>query len=145
DFFELGGSSLLAVQLLGQVRKTTGKNITLSALFQAPTVEELARLLEEKPGGRSSLAALQPHGSKPPLILVHGAGGGILWGYANLAPHLGADQPVYAIEPKAAPEETPTVQDLASRYITELRSLQPQGPYQLGGYCFGGYVAYEMA
>ena len=145
DFFSVGGSSLLAVQLLAQVRKVTGQNIPLAALFQGATVEQLAHLLTEKPPARSSLVPLQPNGSKPPLILVHGAGGGILWGYTNLALHLGTEQPVYAIEPQAVAEENPSVEKLAARYITELRRLQPSAPYYLGGYCFGGYVAYEMA
>ncbi len=145
DFFELGGSSLLAVQLLAQTRKVTGQNLPLAALFQAPTVEQLARLIENKPLARSPLVALQPTGSKPPLVLMHGAGGGILWGYANLAAHLGSDQPVYAIEPQTTGKDTASVEEMAARYITELRALQPSGPYFLGGYCFGGYVAYEMA
>jgi thioesterase domain-containing protein len=68
----------------------------------------------------------------------------LLWGYANLAANLSADQPVYAIEPKGGLETT-TVEELARRYFVALRSFQPHGPYYLGGYCFGGYVAYEMA
>jgi aspartate racemase len=145
DFFERGGSSLMAVQLLARARKISGKNIPLSALFQAPTVEQLARLIADKPASSSAMVALQSTGRQPPLVLVHGAGGGILWGYANLATHLGSDQPVYAIEPQAAMGERSSVEELASRYLTELRTLQANGPYKLGGYCFGGYVAYEMA
>jgi len=145
DFFELGGSSLMAVQLLAQIRNRTGKSVPLPALFEAPTIEQLASLLEDKTGPSSALVALQTNGSKPPLVLIHGAGGGILWGYANLAPHLGAGQPVYAIQPHAATLETSNVEELATRYITQLRALQPAGPYYLGGYCFGGYLAYEMA
>src|SRR5207237_6249252 len=131
--------------LLAQVRRITGKSLPLSTLFQSPTVKQLAAILGNKSISSSALAALQSSGSKPPLLLVHGAGGGILWGYANLAAHLGSDQPVYAIEPRANQKETATVADMASRYIKELRNLQPGGPYYLGGYCFGGYVAYEMA
>jgi thioesterase domain-containing protein len=131
--------------MLAQVRNHHDRNIPLSAVFQAPTIEQLAGLLEDKPSSSSALVALQPNGSKPPLVLIHGAGGGILWGYANLAAHLGSDQPVYAVQPHDATLEALNVEDLATRYITELRALQPAGPYYLGGYCFGGYVAYEMA
>lgn len=90
---------------------------------------------------------IQPEGSKPPLILVHGAGGDVLWGYANLAGHLGADQPVYGIKSRgqAGLEEFRELEEMAKCYVQEVRAFQPEGPYFLGGYCFGGNVAYEMA
>jgi FkbH-like protein len=145
NFFGLGGSSLMAVQLLAELRKITGRNVALSALLQAPTLEQLADLLQDARPPASALVPLQPKGTRPPLILVHGAGGGILWGYSNLAAHLNPDQPVYAIEPQAGTPESAGVEELASRYVGEVRGLQPAGPYYLGGYCFGAYVAYEMA
>ena len=148
DFFALGGTSLLAVRLFAQIEKLTGKKLPLVTLFRAPTIEQLAGLLSRKKTGQSSsaLVAIQPKGSRPPLVLIHGAGGGILWGYANLAAALPSEQPVYAIDPRwtAGLHET-RVEDMAERYIAELRALAPKGPYHLGGYCFGGYVAYEMA
>jgi thioesterase domain-containing protein len=78
---------------------------------------------------------------------VHGAGGDVLWGYANLAAHLPDDQPVYGIKSRAQMrrEEFETLEAMAENYVTEIRTLQPHGPYYLGGYCFGGNVAYEMA
>jgi thioesterase domain-containing protein len=95
----------------------------------------------------SAIVPLQPHGSRPPLILIHGAGGGLLWGYRNLAAELGKDQPVYAIEPRSLGHwrELKAVEDMAVAYLEELRGLQPHGPYYLSGYCFGGLVAYEIA
>jgi thioesterase domain-containing protein len=93
------------------------------------------------------LVALQPNGSKPPLFLVHGAGGDILWGYANLSAHMPDDQPIYGIKSsgQAGREEFTRIEDMAACYVRELRAFQPKGPYYLGGYCFGGNVAYEMA
>jgi thioesterase domain-containing protein len=81
------------------------------------------------------------------LFLVHGAGGDVLWGYANLAAHLPADQPVYGIKSRgqARREEFETLEAMAACYVKEVRAFQPQGPYYLGGYCFGGNVAYEMS
>ena len=95
----------------------------------------------------SSLVEIQPKGSKPPLFFVHGVGGGMFWGYTNLSRHLGLDQPVYALRSRAlaGQEEFGRIEDMAAQYVADLRAFQPQGPYFLGGYCFGGIVAYEMA
>lgn len=94
-----------------------------------------------------SIVAIQPKGTKPPLFLVHGVGGGMLWGYSNLARQIGNDQPIYAFKSRGLeglPEFT-SVEEMARHYTAELLKFQPQGPYYLGGYCFGGNVAYEMA
>src|SRR5206468_10373945 len=90
---------------------------------------------------------IQSKGSRPPLFLVHGAGGGMFWGYVNLARHLGAEQPIYGFKSRGLDgrEEFERIEDMAAQYIADLRALQPVGPYFLGGYCFGGNVAYEMA
>ena len=95
----------------------------------------------------SAIVPLQVEGSRPPLVLIHGAGGGLLWGYKNLAAQLGNDQPIYVIEPRSLPNwrNLQTVEDLAAAYVEELRQFQPGEPYYLGGYCFGGLIAYEMA
>ncbi|HKQ40430.1 MAG TPA: HAD-IIIC family phosphatase, partial [Verrucomicrobiae bacterium] len=148
DFFVLGGTSLLAVRLCAQIERTLGHKVSLATLFKAPTVEQLARAIERRLSrpSRSALVAIQPKGDRPPLVLVHGAGGGILWGYSNLAAHLGTDQPVYGLEPYAfKSDRTVTVEEMAVRYAKDLCAFQSKGPYLLGGYCFGGYVAYEMA
>jgi pimeloyl-ACP methyl ester carboxylesterase len=74
-------------------------------------------------------------------------GGGMMWGYANLAKHLGEDQPLYALK-SCEPEQAGafnTVEKMAAHYVEEMRRIQPQGPYRVGGYCFGGTVAFEMA
>jgi len=148
DFFVLGGTSLLAVRLCAQIEKALGHKVSLATLFKAPTIEHLARAIERKSSrpNRSALVAIQAKGERPPLVLVHGAGGGILWGYSNLAAHIGLDQPVYGLEPYALKSDrTVTVEEMAIRYVKDLCAFQKKGPYYLGGYCFGGYVAYEMA
>src|SRR5439155_9350320 len=103
QFFELGGHSLLAVRLIAEIERAFGKKLSVAAVFQAPTIEQLAVVLRE---GRStvpssSLVEIQPKGSKPPLFFVHGVGGGMFWGYTNLSRHLGLDQPVYALRSRA--------------------------------------------
>jgi thioesterase domain-containing protein/acyl carrier protein len=148
-FFALGGHSLLAVRLLAFVEKRFGTKLKIAGLFQNPTIAQLAEVLSSKrePGTGSSIVAIQPDGFNPPLWLVHGAGGGMFWGYNNLARHLGPDQPVFAFKSRGldGQEELETIEALAEEYTADLRAFQAHGPYCLGGYCFGGIVAYEMA
>jgi amino acid adenylation domain-containing protein/FkbH-like protein len=149
DFFELGGHSLMAVRLFGQVEKMTGQKLPLVTLFQTPTIGQLASVLSREQASRSHsvLVPIQPHGRKPPLYLIHGAGGDVLWGYANLVAHMDAEQPIFALRSRgqAGLEEFDRLEDMAAYYVEVVRAHQPEGPYYLGGYCFGGNVAYEMA
>jgi len=149
NFFELGGHSLLAVRLFAELEKISGHKLPLVTLFQAPTVGELASLVDDTRGARarSVLVPVRESGSRPPLFLVHGAGGDVLWGYANLAKHMPSEQPIYGIKSRGQVglDEFEHIEDMARFYLEEVRALQPRGPYFLGGYCFGGNVAYEMA
>jgi amino acid adenylation domain-containing protein/FkbH-like protein len=149
NFFEIGGHSLLAVRLFAEINRVTGKKLPLVTIFQSPTIEQLAGELAKGHAqlSRSLVVPLQAEGSKPPLFLVHGAGGDILWGYANLSAHMPGDQPIYGIKSsgQAGREEFTRIEDMAACYVQELRAFQKHGPYYLGGYCFGGNVAYEMA
>lgn len=121
----------------------------MQAGMQPETADTLKSLLREilNEPRESSLVEIQPEGSKTPLFLVHGAGGGMFWGYSSLAQHLGMDQPVYGFKSRGleGEEELESIEALAISYIADLRVFQPHGPYRLGGYCFGGTVAYEMA
>jgi len=149
NFFELGGHSLLAVRLFAEIEKMFGRKLPLVTLFQSPTVRQLAKSLNQEAGQGvgALLVPVQPNGSKPPLFLIHGAGGDVLWGYANLAGHMPADQPIFGIRSRgqAGGGEFETLEEMAAYYVKEVRAKQPKGPYHLGGYCFGGNVAYEMA
>jgi FkbH-like protein len=147
DFFELGGHSLLAVRLFAEIEKLLGRKFPLVTLFQAPTISRLAKVLSDEGDAGSLLVPIQPNGDKPPLFLVHGAGGDVLWGYANLAAHLPPDQPIYGIRShgQQGGEEKTHLEEMALSYLDVVRARQPEGPYHLGGYCFGGNVAYEMA
>jgi amino acid adenylation domain-containing protein len=149
DFFELGGHSLLAVRLMQRIEQIFGKKLPVATLFQARTIEQLAAILRHDAWAPrwSYLVPIQNHGSKPVFFCVHGAGGVVLR-YYDLARHLGPQQPVYGLQAQGLDEKQPfhtCVEDMAASYIGEIRSVQPHGPYFLGGYSFGGVVAFEIA
>ena len=149
SFFELGGHSLLAVRLFAQIENRFGRRLPLAALFQAPTIEQLANVLRETASskGWSSLVPIQPLGSKPPLYCVHAAGANVLI-YRPLSRHLGNEQPVYALQAQGLDGQRQPllhIEDMAAHYIREMRAFQPEGPYQLLGASFGGLVIFEMA
>jgi amino acid adenylation domain-containing protein len=147
NFFELGGHSLLAVRLTSRIEKQFGKKLTITALIQAPTVERLVLLLKEENPAWSPLVPLHAGGSKPTFFFVHGLGGTVMR-FHELARHMVPDQPFYCFQAQGMDGKLPyldRVEDMASLYLKHLRAAQPQGPYFLGGYSFGGLVALEMA
>jgi thioesterase domain-containing protein/acyl carrier protein len=149
NFFELGGHSLLAIELFAQIEKVFGKRPSLTTLFQSPTIEQLAKVLHSEGWSNdwSTLVAIQPGGRKLPLFCVHGFGGGVI-DYGELAHLLGPDQPVYGLQACGVDGLTPPhmqIEAMAGHYVDAIRTVQPHGPYSLGGYCFGGVVAFEMA
>lgn len=149
DFFQLGGDSLLAVQMAVELERLLGRPIPIATLFAAPTIQSLAQTLADEswiPAWKS-LVVLQPDGSRPPLFVVHGMGGDVFY-VSRLARLLGPDQPVYGIRADEADgPELPEggVEALAVRYAREIRALQPEGPYRLAGYSAGGWFAYAVA
>ncbi|KYC35299.1 hypothetical protein WA1_09105 [Scytonema hofmannii PCC 7110] len=149
NFFDKGGNSLLAVRLMTQIQKLFEKELSLSTLLQRPTIECLASILRQQTAfvPQSSLVEIQPAGSKPPFFCVHPVGGNVLC-YVDLARLLGQEQPFYGLQsPGLNGEREPytQVKDMATHYIEALRTIQPEGPYLLGGWSMGGIVAFEMA
>jgi len=149
NFFELGGHSLLAVRLMGRVEKAFGQQLPLTALVQAPTIQQFADLVRRDASSElwSSLIPLQAEGSEPPLFFVHGLGGTVLR-FHELAQRMRPDQPFYGIQARGLNGKEAClsrVGDMAEYYLEQLRGVQPEGPYFLGGYSFGGLVALEMA
>jgi len=149
NFFELGGHSLLAVRIITEIEKGYHKRLPLATLLQAQTIAALAEVLRREHWEPSwhSLVPVRPGGSRPPFFLMHSHGGNVLE-YYPLANHLDADQPVYALQARGLDGRIvkgQSLEDMAAFYLDELRSLQPEGPYFLGGFCFGGLLALEAA
>jgi amino acid adenylation domain-containing protein len=149
NFFDAGGTSIGAMRVVVAISRTWGVEIPLDAFVTAPTAAHVARLIAAGGPVRSfnPVVALRTSGDRPPLFLVHPIGGNVLC-YLNLVKHLPADQPVYALQAAGTePGATPlrTISDLAASYIAAIHKSVPHGPYNIGGWSFGGYVAIEMA
>jgi thioesterase domain-containing protein/acyl carrier protein len=149
NFFEMGGHSLNAVRLFAEIEQIFHKNLPLATLFQAPTVEQQASILLQAEWSAHSkpLVQIQHGDSQPPLFTIHGGYSSVLMFY-NLARYLGDNQPIYGLQPqgldgKQVPQTR--IEDMATDYIREIRTVQPQGPYFLAGFSMGGKIAYEMA
>lgn len=163
SFFDWGGSSLLAVQIFNEMQQQLSCTLPLATLFQAPTVRKFSILLaqaradevmppegtpsEETPPAKwSSLVPIQPNGTQRPFFFHGGSADALTW--ASFSQLLGADQPFYALQrPDLDGRDVTmlTVEDQAAICVKELRMVQPKGPYIVGGHCFGGAVAFEMA
>jgi amino acid adenylation domain-containing protein len=149
NFFELGGYSLLAVRLLRQIEERLNRELPLATIFRAPTIEQLASVIRQREplAPEAPLVAIQPQGSKQPFFCVHPLFGEVV-AFADLAQHLGPEQPFYGLQAQGLDGKQPPlnrIEDMTVLYIKEMRSIQPEGPYLLGGKCFGGMVAFEMA
>ncbi|MEU5978854.1 amino acid adenylation domain-containing protein [Streptomyces sp. NPDC047315] len=149
NFFDLGGHSLLAARLARRIESTWGTGIDTATLFVAPTVAALAERLgsHDQTFAFDVVLPLRAAGSRPPLFCVHPAGG-VGWTYSVLMRQLGADHPVYAIQARGLGRDEPlprTVAEMADDYVRQIRGIQPQGPYHLLGWSFGGMVAHAMA
>ncbi len=149
DFFDLGGESSLAVQMFAQIERAFKVKLPLATIYEASTVEELARIIagEVEFSGSSPLVAIRPSGSRPAFFCFHGAGGNVL-NYQKLSQHLGDDQPFYGLQSQGLDgnsQPLTTIEEMAALYVKHIRRVQANGPYFLGGYCMGGTVAYEVA
>jgi len=147
-FFDVGGTSLDAIELFEAIREAFGVDLPLSTLLEANTIEAMAGTIDGY-GGREwpLVVSLKPGTSDRPVFLVHSAGGD-LFELRLLASRLDTDRPVYGVrarglDGRAVPHIR--VEEMAEEYIRRIRAIQPAGPYALGGYSFGGLVAFEMA
>jgi thioesterase domain-containing protein len=148
NFFELGGHSLLAVRLASEIGRMYGTNFPVSLVFQAPTIDSMARRLRAQVSSASSVIAVQEDGSLPPFFC-----GGSIHQFVDLSRVLGSDQPFFQLDVFALQQHRlfaneplyASVPDLAERFKRDILSIQPAGPFFLGGMCEGGIVALEIA
>jgi hypothetical protein len=160
NFFEVGGHSLSAARLISRLRAAMDMDLPLRCIFIHPTIADLAshisydttthgyRYTSELPKW-SSLVPVQPKGRRTPLFLVMGYQNPdeTLLELAQLIPHFGLDQPLFGFRPRwiEGRDGYATVEEMAREFVTELRAVQPKGPYLLGGHCVGGIAALEVA
>ncbi|MDT0494369.1 amino acid adenylation domain-containing protein [Streptomyces griseus] len=150
NLFDLGATSITAMRLVVLLEERFGTAIPLSDFIVAPTVAELAGRLRSAgttATGFDPLVAIRPEGTRPPLFFAHPMGGNVLC-YVPFAKRLPPDQPFYAFQAAGADVGTEPVrglEQLAADYIEAMRRVRPTGPYHLGGWSFGGFVAFEMA
>jgi thioesterase domain-containing protein/acyl carrier protein len=151
NFFSLGGHSLLALQLVTRIRDSFKVEIPIRALFEAPTAGKMTKYIADGNGQRPKLSpvlvSMQPQGTRAPLFFVHAVGGQVM-SYVELSRELGLEQPFYGLQSPPAdffPSSDAGITRMATLYIREIRTVQPHGPYLLGGWSMGGLVAWEMA
>jgi amino acid adenylation domain-containing protein len=146
DFFEIGGDSLLGIRLMLEIEDRFCLKMPLGTLFKAPTVGRLAQCLAAGKATVDSWSVIPLHtaGAGTPIFMVH-------WIERDLARHLGATHPVYGLsyglaeDPPEGHSMPASIEDIASHYIDQMRTIQESGPYILVGHSHGGLIAYEMA
>jgi thioesterase domain-containing protein/acyl carrier protein len=149
NFFDLGGSSLLAVKTFAKIEERFGRTLPLATLLKAPTIEELATILRQKELSHSwsPLVEIKAGGSKSPLFCIHGGGFNVLV-YRDLALNLDPDRPVYGLQARGldgSEKLVDRIEDMATDYIKQIQKIQPKGPYLLAGLSNGGNIALEIA
>lgn len=160
NFFEKGGHSLLVVQLINMLNKTFKIELSVKKIFEAPTIVKLSTVIQKEIAdsiskqtrttnnlSKKSCICLDTSGAFSPLFLIHPIGGSILC-YGALVQKLHLNRPIYALQdPSLEIKQLMflSIKEMAQYYLDEIISIQPNGPYYLGGYSMGGTVACEVA
>lgn len=148
NFFEIGGHSLMAVQILSKLKKITQKSFQISALYEYPTIRMLSMFIdsERRNYNYKSLVPIKQSGSKAPLYIIHGDGLNVL-NFSELPKYVDPEQPLYGLQAlglNGVDEPIDSLPVIAYLYMQEIIEHNPSGPYLLAGYSSGGYVAMEI-
>jgi amino acid adenylation domain-containing protein len=148
NFFDIGGDSLLSIQMVAKAR-LEGIEMLASALFSHQNIKKLASHIEDNASSDESqiVVPLKKQGKGTPLFCIHGGGAHVFF-YKPFAEHLRSDTPVYSFQPEGLDGKTQmsgNIVEMSSKYIAEMKKIQPNGPYQILGTCFSNAVALEMA
>ncbi|KAF9173544.1 hypothetical protein BGX20_002851 [Mortierella sp. AD010] len=152
NFFTLGGHSLIAVKLTGKIKSQFGIDLRLQTLFRAPTIAQLSPYIcqkshESQESAFNVLLPLKPQGNRLPLFCIHPVFG-LSWSFIGLSKHLHSEQPIYALQSRGINENEQvagSIEEMIWDYIDQILQIQPQGPYHLLGWSFGGSIAHGMA
>ena len=150
NFFDIGGHSLLAVQITTRIEKKLGKKLQIATLFSYPTIAQLSAFIDKESTANikwKSIVPIKPTGNKMPLYIVHGAGLNVL-NFNDLSNYVDPQQPLFGLQGVGIDGEEialDSIQQIASYYVGEVIKHNPSGPYAVGGYSIGGFIAVEMA
>ncbi len=148
DFFELGGDSLLALQLFTEIGKECDRELPPVTIYQARTILALAALLEQPTTPRfPALVPLKAGSTQPPVFIAHGLGGSVI-DFFQPVKLLESDHPIYGMQARGIDgldEPLESIEKMAAFHLHAIREIQPHGPYALMGYSLGGLVALEIA
>jgi amino acid adenylation domain-containing protein len=145
NFFLVGGHSLLAIELMYKIEKEFNRKLPISTLFKSGTIEDLAVLIRSQDmASRSILVEISGGTGKQPFFCVHGAGGQV-FRYKELANYLAKERPFIGLEANESQDSCQSIEEMAAQYLIAIREVQAEGPYYLGGWSFGGVVAFEIA
>ena len=148
DFFELGGDSLLALQLFSEIAQACDRELPPVTIYQARTIAALAALLEQPTTPRfPALIQLKPGSKNPPVFLAHGMGGSVI-DFFQPVRHIDSEHPIYGVQAKGIDgldQPLERIEDMAEFHLNAIKEVQPRGPFALMGYSLGGLVVLEMA
>jgi acetoacetyl-CoA synthetase len=147
DFFDLGGDSVLALQLFHEIGRATGRLLPITTIYEASTPARLKAALDQAADTPFSPLVLLKQGTGEPVFIAHGIGGNVVE-LRKLSQSVHTPRPVYGIQAKGVDGAEKPLQSIAAMveyYLPHLRAVQPHGPYFLCGYSFGGLVAMELA
>jgi acetoacetyl-CoA synthetase len=148
NFFDLGGDSLLAVQLFAEIERECGRDLVPVTIYCAPTIATLSAVLDEPTAPRfPPLLQLKAGTQASPVFVAHGLGGTAM-DFFQLVKHIQTQRPIYGMQAKGADgvdQPFDRIEDLAQFHLEAIQELQPHGPYFLVGYSLGGLVTLEMA